>query len=207
MIEDRTHRSVKLNPRKHSTGAVDYPNTSKDRFWDEPSFQKIALVSVGEIKFMQEVPKLLGDGNYANLGHSRGRSAIILAKGIQEWCDTGLVYSVDVEWAKRSLDLMHQHDVRDVIKKCRCSTNRASKNLSKVSFNFVFIDADHCYDAVVADFSDWSPLVRVGGWVCFHDTNQDFSHKAIETVMTDNDEWVERTEYHIDRIRTFERVK
>lgn len=35
--------------------------------------------------------------------------------------------------------------------------------------DFLFIDGDHTFEGVSADFSDYSPLVRKGGWVGFHD--------------------------------------
>jgi predicted O-methyltransferase YrrM len=36
--------------------------------------------------------------------------------------------------------------------------------------DFVFIDADHSYEAVVADWRAWSDLVGPGGVVCLHDS-------------------------------------
>lgn len=36
--------------------------------------------------------------------------------------------------------------------------------------DFAFIDGDHSYDGVRSDFELWSPLVRPGGLVAFHDT-------------------------------------
>lgn len=36
--------------------------------------------------------------------------------------------------------------------------------------DFLFIDGDHSYDGVTADFNDYSPLVRPGGLVACHDT-------------------------------------
>lgn len=37
-------------------------------------------------------------------------------------------------------------------------------------FDFLFIDGDHSYQGVRADWLTWSPLVRPGGLVAFHDT-------------------------------------
>lgn len=37
------------------------------------------------------------------------------------------------------------------------------------SLDFVFIDADHRYEAVVADIASWFPKVKPGGWVGGHD--------------------------------------
>lgn len=35
--------------------------------------------------------------------------------------------------------------------------------------DFLFIDGDHSYEGVKQDFLDYSPLVKSGGLVCFHD--------------------------------------
>ncbi len=41
--------------------------------------------------------------------------------------------------------------------------------------DFLFIDGDHSYEGVKKDFEDFSPLVRPGGIVAFHDIIPDFS--------------------------------
>jgi len=40
--------------------------------------------------------------------------------------------------------------------------------------DFLFIDADHSYGSVKRDFELWSPLVRPGGIVAFHDVKPDY---------------------------------
>lgn len=37
------------------------------------------------------------------------------------------------------------------------------------SIDFAFIDGDHTYEGVKADFNDYGPLVRPGGIIAFHD--------------------------------------
>jgi len=39
------------------------------------------------------------------------------------------------------------------------------------SLDFVFIDADHRYEAVLSDIKAWAPKVKQGGTVCGHDYN------------------------------------
>jgi cephalosporin hydroxylase len=39
--------------------------------------------------------------------------------------------------------------------------------------DFLFIDGDHSYDGVKRDFELWSPLVRSGGLIAFHDMRPD----------------------------------
>jgi predicted O-methyltransferase YrrM len=39
-----------------------------------------------------------------------------------------------------------------------------------INIDIIFIDGDHSYAGVAADFDSWVPWVKVGGLVCFHDT-------------------------------------
>jgi predicted O-methyltransferase YrrM len=39
------------------------------------------------------------------------------------------------------------------------------------AIDLLFIDGDHTYEGVRRDFDTYSPLVRPGGWVAFHDIN------------------------------------
>ena len=40
---------------------------------------------------------------------------------------------------------------------------------SEISYELVYIDADHSYQAVAADLRAYWPLVTAGGWLCGHD--------------------------------------
>ena len=199
--EDRTHRSHKLNPRRHPIGPEGYSNPSASKIWEKMG--RDALLSEAEQKFIQDVPRHHGDGNYANLGHEKGGSAILLANGLWEYKLTGKVFTVDLVFEKGCDARMEKWGVTPYIKECKGSTNEWAEHLRELTFKFVFIDADHTYGAVVSDFIRWSPLVEVGGWVAFHDSNQDFSHRAINDIVTK--EWVERKDLHVHRIRTFQK--
>ena len=43
--------------------------------------------------------------------------------------------------------------------------------------DFLFIDGDHSYDGVKADFEMYAPMVRPGGLIAFHDINPD--HRSL----------------------------
>jgi cephalosporin hydroxylase len=45
--------------------------------------------------------------------------------------------------------------------------------------DFLFIDGDHTLEGVRRDFEMYSPLVRPGGWVGFHDITESDYHKGM----------------------------
>jgi cephalosporin hydroxylase len=47
-------------------------------------------------------------------------------------------------------------------------------------FDFVFIDADHSYSGVMADFLAYAPMVRPGGLIALHDILPNREDKRIE---------------------------
>ena len=51
------------------------------------------------------------------------------------------------------------------------SSVEAAPELEDGSLDFVFIDANHSYDAVKNDIIAWAPKVRSGGVLCGHDYN------------------------------------
>jgi predicted O-methyltransferase YrrM len=48
---------------------------------------------------------------------------------------------------------------------------RAARNLAGAApFDFVFIDGDHSYEGLQADWNGWKPLVSPGGVIALHDS-------------------------------------
>lgn len=49
------------------------------------------------------------------------------------------------------------------------TTRDAAASIQDGELDFVFIDADHSYEAVLEDIRCWQPKVRAGGWLGGHD--------------------------------------
>lgn len=49
------------------------------------------------------------------------------------------------------------------------TTAQASRTIEDGSLDFVFVDADHSYEAVQEDIALWKPKVKAGGWLGGHD--------------------------------------
>lgn len=208
ILKDRFSRNHKLNPRKYPEGSG-YPNFSRSKF--PRRIRRITLLSSPERNFIWHVPRLLGSALYANLGHARGGSAILMADCIRTTNLDAKVYSIDVFPSAKSLRAALHHirkfNVEEWIELCWGSTIEWADKLKDKRFNFVFIDANHTYEFVKNDFINWAPLVTINGWISFHDTNQTFSHQAIKDTVLKDKRWKERKDYHIGTIRTFEKIE
>lgn len=66
--------------------------------------------------------------------------------------------------ARLSLDLRH----------IRANSTEAVKQFADQSLDFVFIDADHRFEAVSADICAWLPKVKRGGILAGHDYGQEY---------------------------------
>lgn len=51
------------------------------------------------------------------------------------------------------------------------SSAEAANEYEDSSLDFVWIDGDHSYDAVIIDINAWLPKVKPGGWMGGHDYN------------------------------------
>jgi len=69
---------------------------------------------------------------------------------------------------------------------------QASRMFPDGFFDFVFIDADHHYEAVVADLRAWWPKVRPGGWFGGHDYRSRLDRKGPHGVSKAVDEFCRR---------------
>lgn len=48
-------------------------------------------------------------------------------------------------------------------------STEAAKLFARETFDLVYLDANHSYEAVKADLHEWWPLVKTGGWIAGHD--------------------------------------
>lgn len=89
------------------------------------------------------------------------------------------LYSIDpyIKYWRRSqrvCDQQHRRAVKRLGKWESCTLIRktgveAAKDFEDGSLDFVYIDADHRFDAVMVDIITWAPKVRKGGILAGHD--------------------------------------
>lgn len=204
MGEDRSHRDHTLNPRKWPRGTARVA-VSPHRLLTK----SISQLSGEERDLLYHLAFKGLPGDLANLGHAQGGSAVLFAKAIIDRNGNGTVFSVDLfstpkEW-RRARQSLVDFGVRNLVHPCRGYTQEWGEKFLKEGKRFVgmFIDADHTYEHVKEDFLTWSPMLVSGGWVAFHDTHQDFSHRAIADSVEKDSKFKEEPNLHVDTIRVF----
>lgn len=108
------------------------------------------------------------------IGSRRGRSLSMLAMGLRGAGSDALLISVDPheecphnkEHAR--LALRHIGEEARLVQ-FGCRSDRAAGLIGREAASLVFIDGDHSYAQVVADFRHYLPLLAPGGCLLFHD--------------------------------------
>lgn len=176
-------------------------------------YKEKALLSSSEKHFLYHSAKRLGGGNYANLGTWGGVSAACMAYGLRDAGQTGTIYAVDIFSIPKVRHMPEKipQNFRDLgldkhvdLTICKGWTAEWAEKLKDVKFKFIFVDADHSYEACKEDFDLWSPMLEVGGEIAFHDCE----YESVDNVMNENlkePEW--KFVRQIWRIKQYKRVK
>lgn len=93
---------------------------------------------------------------------------------VDMWRDTGDVAQNDRFEAQEELsnyyrDLYHKYKDNDRVSIIREHSVQAATFFEDEYFDFVYIDADHTYEGVLADLQAWYPKVKMGGIIGGHD--------------------------------------
>lgn len=135
---------------------------------DQPASQ----VTESELNVLRKYA--LDASTVVELGCYEGKSMVAMAKNAK-----GTVYSVDPFFCGRlgiayGKIIARLHAQRSGIRNFRLiedlSWNVAP--LFTMPIDFVFIDADHTYEAITRDWNDWSPKLRVGGCIALHNVKK-----------------------------------
>jgi len=124
------------------------------------------------------------------IGSWYGKSSVMIAGGIRD-AGGGILYALDPfegadgcsalnvgpQRATGYLDRFQQNinaaGLTEIVRPVRGYSYHVVKSWT-TPIDLLFIDGDHEYGAVKRDFEDWSPHLRWGGIIIFHDTNGDW---------------------------------
>lgn len=140
----------------------------------------------------------LKDGDiYVEVGTQHGRSAYVastmLPKGVEMYC-------VDIFDPPSGPDTMSRKDFfEEYIPQAtyiNLASDKAAAQWDGREISMLFIDADHSYEGVKLDVDSWTPFLKSGGYVYFHDA--DATSPDVEQLVREmgaSDEYDEMTFY------------
>ena len=82
------------------------------------------------------------------------------------------------------------------------STSREAARELQGSFDLVFVDADHSFEGISGDWTDWAPRIVPGGIMAMHDTCA-----SEDNPMTERLDPFKYFETHVSRDRRFQIVE
>jgi len=139
-----------------------------------------------EAEWLNRIPKVLGKGLYVELGTYCGRSACCIAEHLLPGSRFISVDKVQRDWNV----LANKNLIGSLI---QSDTLFAAKADWMAIVTFLFIDADHSYEAVKADFNAWQGKLKPKGVIAFHDSNLEGVSQLLSEIVG----WKE-----IDRVET-----
>ncbi len=113
------------------------------------------------------------------VGVYKGRSCFFLAVEAKNSGKNIHVVAVDrFSWPATAAGdfsrLRREHGLTETVSMVQATSVGASRQFVDGSLDFVFLDADHEYDAVTADIAAWWPKIRHGGILAGHDFSDEY---------------------------------
>lgn len=154
--------------------------------------------------YCEQLSRLEGKSSImVEVGSWFGQSTAYAATFIKQHEMDCKFYAVDT-WLGSPNEALHQHlvrecggdvyriwqenmakcEVQDYIIPLRLPSIEAAKDFEDGSIDFVYIDAAHDFDSVVADIRAWYPKVAKGGCLAGHDINLDGVKRAVEQELS-----------------------
>jgi predicted O-methyltransferase YrrM len=127
-----------------------------------------------------ELVKANGWRRGAELGVDSGVLFGMLLRECPDLHLTGVDLFPDMERSHRVFE--YEAGYSDRCEVLKMSTDEASLLFEDGHFDFVFIDADHSYQAVKSDIRHWASKVRSGGWLGGHDYRVDKFPGVVKAV-------------------------
>jgi predicted O-methyltransferase YrrM len=134
-----------------------------------------------ELEELLKVVAEIKPTNILEIGVHLGRSMEVWINAFRPWYILGLErdtcydYRHITEYASRRADVFTGVDSHsaETLQRVQDYFNPEKGDSGSNEIDFLFIDGDHLYDGVKADFEMYSPLVKKGGIVAFHDARLD----------------------------------
>lgn len=151
---------------------------------------RMSMITPQEAEFFyDQIAKLPKNGSMLEIGTGYGHSVVMFGRAKPDW----IVYTIDTYgeyWeviSGRKIVLNDMLEVHEYFKSWDTPNivqiiGDSTKIKWEVPLNALFIDGNHDYEFVKSDFDRFSPFVKKGGVILFHDANWDGVRKLLDEI-------------------------
>ncbi len=171
--------TVDMAPEAHLAAVRDWPPSL--RGFEDLSFlftstqldNGIAQLTIAEAAHLFRTARDAGPGTLVEIGRYKGGSTLVLATAMDSGArlvsyDLHAVPGVpSVELDRELLEVVRRYGLADRVELVVADSRTVETPDGCV---LVFVDGDHSYDGVLADYEHWKHALVPGGHVLFHDT-------------------------------------
>jgi predicted O-methyltransferase YrrM len=137
-------------------------------FSSNPLNHGLARLELDEASYLFRLVRSLDEPVVGEIGRFRGGTTFLLAAaGARHVLSVDFDLTRQRRYAAELADALERFGLRDRVQIVVADSR--TWPLEPRSFQLVFIDGDHSYDGVRADFAHWWPALEPGGSMVFHD--------------------------------------
>lgn len=212
MIDERIHRGVifildRFYMRREKRIL---PKNKLNRIFDKAaavqplqSQKNVLLHLLRDLDDVSEIP-----GDVLEIGSFKGKTTVFLSHAIEALNLEKRLYTIDpytteaseVGCSNEDIDRAHEifcqaTDDLENHQHINTYSDEAVSRFKEDNFSLIFVDGDHTYNGVMADYRNYAPLLRNDGIIVFDDyANPQFPGVgyAVETIMDEGDLSVDR---------------
>ena len=129
-------------------------------FTSDTNSRGVVRLNIAEAAMLYRYCKKVKDGTLLEIGRKHGGSTVLMAAALER----GFLYSVDIVLHDQATNNM-----RPWKDKAEFITGDSKFLDWETNINLLFIDGDHSYKGVKNDIKKFSPFVKSGGYIIFHD--------------------------------------
>jgi predicted O-methyltransferase YrrM len=219
-VKQLLQRAVRTAPGKHAIHAALRGETVAEYFrqvsvWPETmgGFEDLAFLftssqlnhGVASLRFDEaallfRTTRGLGPATVAEIGRFKGGSTLVMAAALAEG-STLLSYDLHVPGASTLPGVDLDRELQQALTRYGLGEgvqlivgDSRTVELPATALDLLFIDGDHSYEGTRADFLRWSPLLRDGGHLLFHDAVDTGGYGNVYPGVSRAIEEVERSE-------------
>jgi predicted O-methyltransferase YrrM len=139
-------------------------------FASNPLNHGLARLELDEAAYIFRLIRSLDKPAVVEIGRYRGGTTFLLAAaGAERIVSIDNDPAAQAEYVPELAAALERFGLRDRVEIVVADSH--SYDVKGSSFDLVFVDGDHSYDGVRADFEHWWPALAIGGHMLFHDAH------------------------------------